>query len=103
MERGRVGGGGCRESFQSVSPTLLLKMEMTFISLAWNLPNSGKGESKCAPLVLREAFKPEQPKAKYARKPVVKSWGAVVVGGGVGSEIHSNAFISHCKYALSLK
>lgn len=78
MERGGVGGGGCRESFQSVSPTLLLKMEMTFISLDWNLPNSGKGESKCAPLILREALKPEQPRAKY----VVKSWGVVGAGGG---------------------
>lgn len=82
MERGGVGGGGCRESFQSVSPTLLLKMEMTFISLDWNLPNSGKGESKCAPLVLREALKPGQPRAKYVRKDVVKSWG--VVGQGLG-------------------
>lgn len=98
-----MGGGGCRESFQSVSPTLLLKMEMTFISLAWNLPNSGKGEGECAPLVLREAFKPERPRATYVQKHVVKSWG-VVVGGGVGREIHSNSFIiSHCKYALSLK
>lgn len=105
MELGGVGDGGCRESFQSVSPTPLLKMEMTFISLDWNLPNSGKEESKCTPSGSQGGLK------SWTRQGPNTHWNVwskaekgAQEGGRIGGEIHLNPFmVSHSKYVLHLR